>query len=98
MTVHDYIGWPDWSDEVADWEGKFDHNDVVISEDRQERLGEDTIVVSRINLANDQEYVHQLGLFWRNRFAKQFAENFDKMTDKSREEIENMEPGPGGRP
>lgn len=71
--IHDKTDKTLWTDSVRDWEEEFEHNDIVISKDIQMRLNNNTIVVSRIDFLNPNEYVNQLGLFWKERNAEVFA-------------------------
>jgi hypothetical protein len=72
--IHDKTDNPLWSDNIVAWNDEFDHRDIVISQDPQNRLGEDTYVVSYINLNADHDYVRGLGLFWHEKEAFAFAE------------------------
>ena len=72
--IHDKTDEWHWSDSVTAWEDEFDHRDIVVSLDPQERLGEDTYAVSYINFNSEHEYVRGLGLFWHEKEAFAFAE------------------------
>lgn len=83
--IHDKTGEWHWSDNVTAWEDKFDHQDLVVSLDPQERLGSDTYAVSYINFNSEHEHVRGLGLFWHEKEAFAFAE---ACTMKTRSQIE----------
>ena len=82
MTVHDYSGLKHWAKEVDGWKDEFKHNDVVVSLDAQERLGENTFLVSRVSFQNPHEKLHHLGLFWTKGEAMKYARSFSERVNR----------------
>jgi hypothetical protein len=85
--IHDKTDDPLWSDSIVAWDDEFDHQDIVISQDPQDRLGEETYSVSYINLNAEHDYVRGLGLFWHEKEAFAFAES---CTMKTRSQVEGQ--------
>lgn len=71
--IHDETDNTNWEEKIGD---EIEYGDAVISIDPQERLGEDTLVVSEI-VESKVESVWQRGLFWEYDLAKKFAEVVD---------------------
>jgi len=73
MTIHDYTGKENWSNNVDDWEDKFELRDIVIGDG----FGSfrTMFVVHEIDPTDGLEKITHKGVFWDKSEAEAYAED-----------------------